>query len=148
MSLDINKELPTADTRCRWVSPRTRWCDCIVASVPVNKVVCSSFMMSSVLHQIAVREEVVPVPFRQGSARWGNGLWNRINLSGVERASSSTNATSSQRLVRPGLQHGWGERCDYVRHTTGPLALVHCALEFWVRFPNERSQGKQGATLC
>ena len=21
-------------------------------------------------------------------------------------------------------------------------------LEFWVRFPNERNQGKQGATLC
>jgi hypothetical protein len=57
---------------------------------------------------------------------WGNGLWNWINLSGVERASSSTNATSTQRLVRPGLQHGWGDRCDYVRHTTGPLALVHC----------------------
>ena len=38
MFLDINKELPTADTRCRWVSPRTRWCDCIVASglSPVN----------------------------------------------------------------------------------------------------------------
>jgi hypothetical protein len=35
--------------------------------VPVNKVVCSSFMMSSVLHKIAVREEVVPVPFRH---RW------------------------------------------------------------------------------
>jgi hypothetical protein len=33
MFLDINKELPTADTRCRWVSSRTRWCDCIVASV-------------------------------------------------------------------------------------------------------------------
>jgi hypothetical protein len=32
MFLDVNKELPTADTRCRWVSPRTRWCDCIVAS--------------------------------------------------------------------------------------------------------------------
>jgi hypothetical protein len=26
-----------------------------------------------------------------------------------------------------GLQHGWGDRCDYVRHTTGPFALVHCA---------------------
>jgi hypothetical protein len=38
MFLDVNKELPTADTRCRWVSPRTRWCDCIVASglSPVN----------------------------------------------------------------------------------------------------------------
>ena len=38
MFLDINKELPTADTRCRWVSPRTRWCDRIVASglSPVN----------------------------------------------------------------------------------------------------------------
>ena len=24
MFLDINKELHTADTRCRWVSPRTR----------------------------------------------------------------------------------------------------------------------------
>jgi hypothetical protein len=35
--------------------------------VPVNKVVCSSFMMSSVLHKIAVREQVVPVPFRH---RW------------------------------------------------------------------------------
>jgi hypothetical protein len=62
--------------------------------------------MSSVLQKIAVREEVVPVPFRhrwyQGSARGGNGLWNRINLSGVERASSRTNATSSQRLIRPG----------------------------------------------
>ena len=31
MFLDVNKEF-TADTRCRWVSPRTRWCDCIVAS--------------------------------------------------------------------------------------------------------------------
>ena len=26
------KNSPTADTRCRWVSPRTRWCDRIVAS--------------------------------------------------------------------------------------------------------------------
>ncbi len=32
MFLDVNKELPTADTRCRWVSPRTRWCDRIVVS--------------------------------------------------------------------------------------------------------------------
>jgi hypothetical protein len=53
-------------------------------------------------------------------------LWNQINFSGVERASSSTIATSSQRLVRPGLQHGWGDLFDYVRHTTGPLTLVHC----------------------
>ena len=37
MFLDVNKEF-TADTRCRWVSPRTRWCDRIVASglSPVN----------------------------------------------------------------------------------------------------------------
>ena len=26
------KNSPTADTRCRWVSPRNRWCDRIVAS--------------------------------------------------------------------------------------------------------------------
>jgi hypothetical protein len=31
---------------------------------PLIKPVCSSFMSSSVLHKIAVREEVVPVPFR------------------------------------------------------------------------------------
>jgi hypothetical protein len=31
---------------------------------PLIKLVCSSFMSSSVLHKIAVREEVVPVPFR------------------------------------------------------------------------------------
>jgi hypothetical protein len=31
--------------------------------VPVIKPVCSSFMMSSVLQKIAMREEVVPVPF-------------------------------------------------------------------------------------
>jgi hypothetical protein len=35
--------------------------------VPVNKVVCSSFMSSSVLHKIAMREEVVLVLFRH---RW------------------------------------------------------------------------------
>ena len=28
------------------------------------------------------------------------------------------------------------------------VALAPVTLEFWVRFPNERNQGKQGATLC
>jgi hypothetical protein len=28
------------------------------------------------------------------------------------------------------------------------LGLAPATLEFWVRFPNERNQGKQGATLC
>ncbi len=28
------------------------------------------------------------------------------------------------------------------------LGLAPPALEFWVRFPNERNQGKQDATLC
>jgi hypothetical protein len=28
------------------------------------------------------------------------------------------------------------------------LGLAPDTLEFWVRFPNERNQGKQGATLC
>jgi hypothetical protein len=36
--------------------------------VPVNKVsFCSSFMSSSVLHKITVREEVVPVPLHLNS---------------------------------------------------------------------------------
>jgi hypothetical protein len=28
------------------------------------------------------------------------------------------------------------------------LSLAPATLEFWVRFPNERNQGKQGANLC
>jgi hypothetical protein len=28
------------------------------------------------------------------------------------------------------------------------LGLAPATLEFWVRFPNERNQGKQDATLC
>jgi hypothetical protein len=28
------------------------------------------------------------------------------------------------------------------------LGLAPATLEFWVRFPNERNQGKQGETLC
>ena len=28
------------------------------------------------------------------------------------------------------------------------VGLAPATLEFWVRFPNERNQGKQGATLC
>jgi hypothetical protein len=28
------------------------------------------------------------------------------------------------------------------------VGLAPTTLEFWVRFPNERNQGKQGATLC
>ena len=28
------------------------------------------------------------------------------------------------------------------------VGLVPATLEFWVRFPNERNQAKQGATLC
>ena len=35
--------------------------------VPVIKPVCSSFMMSSVPHEIAVHEGAVPVPFRHSA---------------------------------------------------------------------------------
>jgi hypothetical protein len=40
---------------------------------PLIKPVCSSFMSSSVLHKIAVREEVVPVPFRHTGFPHGKG---------------------------------------------------------------------------
>jgi hypothetical protein len=36
-----------------------------------------------------------------------------------------------------------------IRSPDGPVVgLAPATLEFWFRFPNERNQGKQGATLC
>ena len=50
MFLDVNKELPTADARCRWVSPRNRWCDCIVASLSLSILLLLSLSLPPSLY--------------------------------------------------------------------------------------------------
>jgi hypothetical protein len=45
--------------------------------------------------------------------------------------------------------HSEGMRHSYIRSPDGlVVGLAPVTLEFWFGFPNERNQGKQGATLC
>jgi len=66
-----------------------------------------------------------------------------MNIRSLDRPMSQNNNTPSQPGWAPDpLKIGIRSRDGLV------VGLAPATLEFWVRFPNERNQGKQGATLC
>jgi hypothetical protein len=100
---------------------------------PLIKLVCSSFMMSSVPHEIAAHEGAVPVPFRHSSTRKINGqCLARRGSQGLTHLSSppgSQVAPASPRLQRPHC----GRSCSLARppcHRPKWRTYSRCSLHF------------------